>query len=177
MVKIYTKTGDKGKTSLFGGRRVSKNNLIIEVLGEIDELNSAIGVALAELSIKYKVLSINKELIEIQKDLFEIGALIANPSSASKNLPGRISTLEKMIDELTKELPELSNFILPGGNRAGSILHFARSVCRRAERKAVALSEKEKVDQNILSYFNRLSDLIFVFARFINYKEKEIIIG
>ena len=173
-MSIYTRTGDRGKTSLYQGKRVSKASLRVEAYGSIDELNSAIGVELAQVSsIKYQVLSIKKELIRIQSDLFEIGANLANPSSKVSNLEKRVQEFENIIDDLTKKLPQLSNFILPGGGEAGSMLHFSRTVARRAERRIVELSEKENVQGSIIIYMNRLSDLLFMMARFINYKEKK----
>ncbi|MBI1982528.1 MAG: cob(I)yrinic acid a,c-diamide adenosyltransferase [Candidatus Levybacteria bacterium] len=169
-MSIYTRTGDKGKTSLFSGQRVSKADLRVETYGAIDELNSVIGVV---LSSKYKVLSIERELIKIQKDLFEIGSQLANPSAEKvQGLGKRVKEFEKMIDEMTEKLPPLQNFILPGGGGTGSALHFARTACRRAERRVVALSEKEKVSLDIIVYLNRLSDLLFTMARFVNHKEK-----
>ena len=177
-MKIYTKTGDKGKTSLFGGQRVSKADLRVEAYGTIDELNSIIGVVIAQSQISklrsqnYN-LKLKTELQKIQNDLLDIGSTLANPASESiRDLEKRVEEFEKLIDELTEKLPELRNFILPGGGKSGSLLHFARCVSRRAERKIVELSEKEKVDENILKYLNRLSDLLFTMARFINYKEK-----
>ncbi len=167
-MSVYTKTGDKGKTSLYGGKRVSKTNLRIEAIGNIDELNSTLGVVLSSLKEK----NLKDELSRIQSDLFGIGALLANPSSSSK-LDKRGVEFEKIIDGLDKKLPELNNFILPGGGEAGSHLHLARTVARRAERRIVQLSEKENVQAEILIYMNRLSDLLFMFARFINYKEKK----
>lgn len=166
MVKIYTKTGDKGETSLYGGKRVSKASLRVEAYGTVDELNSAIGVAIAERS------NIKKELIQIQSDLLEIGSVLASPKVASmKGLGKRVEQFEKMIDEMTEELSELRNFILPGGGIVGSRLHFVRTLARRAERRIVELSKKENVDREILIYFNRLSDLLFTMARFVNLKE------
>ncbi|OGH33909.1 MAG: ATP:cob(I)alamin adenosyltransferase [Candidatus Levybacteria bacterium RIFCSPHIGHO2_02_FULL_42_12] len=171
-VKIYTKTGDKGETSLFGGQRVSKSDVRVESYGTIDELNSAIGIVLSVTNNKQK--TIRKELIKIQNDLFEIGSALANPTSKSiRDLEKRVGEFEKLIDELTSSVPPLQNFILPGGGRGGSLLHFARTVCRRAERWTVALSKKEKVDTNILIYLNRLSDLLFTMARYVNWKEKK----
>ncbi len=183
MLKIYTKTGDKGETSLFGGKRVSKSSLRIEAIGLVDELNSAIGVAIAEIqNSKFKIQNykskVKSELENIQQDLFEIGSLLANLGIKNqefriKNLERRVNSFERTIDELTEKLPELRNFILPGGGRAGSLLHLARSVCRRAERRIVQLAKKESVEPLILQYFNRLSDLLFTMARFVNYQEKK----
>jgi cob(I)alamin adenosyltransferase len=165
---IYTRTGDKGETSLFSGVKVSKADLRIEVYGTIDELSSAIGVV---LSIKYLVSSIEKELIKIQKDLLDIGSTLANPKTKSLNdLEKRAGEFEKLIDEMTEELPPLKNFILPGGGKAGAMLHLSRAICRRAERRIVVLNNK---DGSIIIYFNRLSDLLFTMARFANFKEKK----
>ena len=169
---IYTRTGDKGKTSLFNGQRVSKDDLRVDTYGTIDELNSAIGVV---LSIKYQVLSIKKELIKIQNDLLEIGSALANPQGEA--LQGealqRVREFEDFIDKMTAQMPKLSNFILPGGGKLGAFLHLARAISRRAERKIVALNNKEKIDNNIIIYVNRLSDLLFTMARFANFKEKK----
>ena len=182
-LKIYTKTGDKGETSLFGGKRVSKSSLRIEAIGLVDELNSVIGVAIAEIqNSKFKIqkfkLKIKSELEKVQHDLFEIGSSLANPSTKpytlnARRLKERVAEFEKLIDQLTAELPELRNFILPGGGETGSQLHLARSICRGAERRIVALAKKEPVEPSILQYFNRLSDLLFTMARFVNHKEKK----
>ncbi len=170
-LKIYTKTGDKGETSLFGGKRVSKSSIRVEAYGAVDELNSIIGVVLSELRSKNQEL--RKELVKVQNDLFDIGSSLANPKSSSPlYLKQRTQDQEKLIDRLTSKLPELRNFILPGGGKAGSQLHFARTICRRAERRIVELSKKEHVHPEILMYFNRLSDLLFTLARYINYREK-----
>ena len=169
---IYTRTGDRGKTSLFDGQRVSKASLRVEAYGTVDELNSIIGVIIAEKS------KINKELIKIQNDLFDIGSSLANPTSKTLGYLGnRVKEFEKSIDEMTNDLPALSNFILPGGGKTGATLHFARTISRRTERKIVTLSEKEPIDKNIIMYLNRLSDLLFTMARFVNFgeKNKEII--
>ena len=172
MGKIYTRTGDKGKTSLFGGKRVPKSDLRVEILGTIDELNSMIGVAIAEVqsySLKLKV-----ELIKIQNDLLDVGSALASPQGvALRSLKKRVKEFEDFIDEMTAQMPKLSNFILPGGGKAGAMLHLARAVCRRAERKIVELNNKEKIDNNVIIYFNRLSDLLFTMARFANFKEKK----
>lgn len=176
-MKIYTRTGDKGTTSLFGGTRVSKSSLRVEAYGTVDELNSVIGVVIAE-SQNYNS-KVKSELERIQYDLFDIGAGLASPGiknqeSRIKNLEKRVVEFEKFIDEMTKELPELRNFILSGGGKAGSLLHVARTVCRRAERRIVALAKKEHVARDVLIYFNRLSDLVFTMARYINMKEKKV---
>ncbi len=167
---IYTRTGDKGKTSLFDGKRVLKSDKKVETYGTIDELNSAIGAASAFI----KVRTINKELEEIQNDLLEIGSSLA----VSRTLPvdqlsKRPVEIEKLIDKLTKQLPPLNQFILPGGGKGGSLLHVARTIARRAERRVVGLSKTEEVDEVIIVYLNRLSDLLFTMARFVNHKERQ----
>ena len=168
---IYTRTGDKGKTSLMSGQRVSKADLRVEAYGTIDELNSAIGVV---LSSKYLVLSIKKELIKIQNDLLEIGSLLANPQGeALRSLQKRVKEFEEFIDKMTEQMPPLKNFILPGGGKAGAFLHLARAISRRAERRIVELNNKQKIDNNIIIYVNRLSDLLFTMSRFANFKEKK----
>lgn len=167
---IYTRTGDKGKTSLLNGKRVLKDSLRIEALGAVDELNSTIGVV---LSSRCQVLSIKRELIKIQEDLLGIGSALASLQGvALRSLQKRVKEFENFIDQMTEQLPKLSNFILPGGGRTGAMLHLARAVCRRAERRVVALNNKEKINNNIIIYFNRLSDLFFTMARFVNFKEK-----
>ncbi len=161
-MKIYTRTGDKGETSLFGGTRIAKNDLRIEAYGTIDELNSFIGVARASWSSS----PIDSELQQVQSDLFDIGAYLAAPDS--DRFPGvpasRIDDIEHAIDRMEAELKPLSTFILPGGSLAASHLHVARTVCRRAERLIVALEDKSTT----LAYLNRLADYLFVAARFAN---------
>jgi cob(I)alamin adenosyltransferase len=162
--KIYTKTGDKGTTSLFGGARVSKAHIRIESYGTIDELNSYLGLVRDVAGESYKDL-----LKSIQDRLFVIGSNLA--SDPSKDLPvpdiqeSDIEVLEKEIDRMNESLPELKHFILPGGHTNISFCHIARTVCRRAERLVVLLSEQEKVDPILIRYLNRLSDFLFVFAR------------
>jgi cob(I)alamin adenosyltransferase len=173
LMPIYTKFGDKGKTSLFGGKTVSKNNIRVEAYGNLDELNSFLGVVLSQVKDK----KIKSELLRIQNDLFEIGACLASPDSKTyselgKKLKERVLIFEKTIDVLTQKLPKLNNFILPSG-RTGALLHYARTVSRRAERRTVALAEKEEVIDEVLVYLNRLSDLLFTFARAINFTEKQ----
>jgi len=171
-MSIYTRFGDKGKTSLYGGKTVSKGSLRIDAYGSLDELNSAIGVVLSGI----KEPGIKKELLLIQNDLFAIGASLASSIENKKleeYLKKRVKDFEKQIDSFSKKLPELMNFILPGGGKVGSSLHLARTVCRRSERRVVELSEKEDINKETLIYINRLSDLLFTFARFINYKDKK----
>ena len=168
-MKIYTKTGDKGTTSLISGRRVSKANLRIESYGTVDELNSYIGMLRDQ-----KELSHRKEiLIEIQDRLFTIGSLLASDPKKISHIPlpqideTDITTLEVEIDVMNEELPPMTHFILPGGHQAVSFCHLARTVCRRAERRCIELhtSENEQIDEIIIRYMNRLSDYIFVLAR------------
>jgi len=161
-VKIYTRGGDSGETSLFGGDRVAKNDPRIEAYGTVDELNSFIGLARATWASS----PIDVQLGAIQADLFEIGAQLAAPGS--DRFPGvqrrRIDELEQAIDSMQAELPALTSFILPGGSLAAAQLHVARTVCRRAERLIVSLGEAKTT----IAYLNRLSDYLFVAARFAN---------
>jgi cob(I)alamin adenosyltransferase len=160
-MKIYTRTGDAGATSLFGGARVAKNDPRIEAYGTVDELNSFIGVARAAWSES----PIDAELHLVQSDLFDIGAKLASPGKPLADVKdSRIEALERGIDEMESELTPLKTFILPGGTPAAAHLHVARTVCRRAERLVVALHE----DGATLRYLNRLSDYLFVAARFAN---------
>ncbi len=181
-MKIYTKTGDKGKTSLFGGTRVPKYNERIEAYGTIDELNSHIGLIRDQ-----KIDSHTKDvLIKIQNELFTLGAVLATPKEKEKlkngqdrlNIPkvtdNDIQYLEKEIDLMNETLPAMTNFVLPGGHPTVSFCHIARCVCRRAERICVALSEKEEIDEIVLKYLNRLSDYLFVLARKLTIDNKAI---
>jgi cob(I)alamin adenosyltransferase len=165
-VKIYTRTGDLGQTSLFGGTRVAKNDARIESYGTIDELNSFLGVARAVWSES----PIDAVLHQAQMDLFEIGAHLASPGTS--RFPGvdpqRITDLERAIDSMESELEPLRTFILPGGAPAAAHLHVARTVCRRAERLVVALGDDSPATQSTIAYLNRLSDYLFVAARFAN---------
>jgi len=171
---IYTRTGDKGKTSLMGGKRVLKSDARVEAYGTVDELNSAIGVCLSELTTDNKQLTtVKRELEKIQNDLLDIGSALATPEGAPlAHLVNRPKDFEKLIDRMTEKLPRLTQFILPGGGKAGSHLHLARTICRRAERRVVALLETAEIDQAILIYLNRLSDLLFTSSRFVNHTEK-----
>jgi len=172
-VKIYTKTGDKGTTSLFSSRRVDKNSARIAAYGEVDELNSLIGTILADFE---GVRPLKKKLSRIQSELFVLGADLATPADVKTRVPRitkrYITRLEEEIDSWSDKLLKLRNFILPGGNNVGSKLHLARSVARRAERSVVTLDQTEKINQNVLIYINRLSDWFFVAARYANMLEK-----
>jgi cob(I)alamin adenosyltransferase len=173
-MKIYTKTGDAGETSLFGGGRVSKDALRVTAYGEVDELNAAIGLALATAPI-----DLEDALLEtIQRDLFAVGGQLASPAperstaAAQKTVlrPDRLTELEQAIDRIDEELSPLRAFILPGGSPKAAHLHQARTVCRRAERAIVTLHQTDRVPAEILSYINRLSDLLFMLARLANHR-------
>lgn len=170
-IKIYTKTGDGGKTSLLGGR-VYKNNIRVEVYGTIDELNAFVGKAVTELDVS-KFQDIIDDLQKIQHHLFDCGGDLANIMKERKyKLPqSAVLELEKRIDELTEETPPLKKFILPGGTSAAATLHIARTVARRAERLLVTLKqETEDVPESIQQYLNRLSDYFFIAARAVNFR-------
>lgn len=169
--KIYTKGGDGGSSSLFTGERRSKADAIFEALGTIDELSSHLGLAMSHANPKFAYID---QLQRIQCILQDVGSLVATPHSSSReahrvkvSFNSRHTTeLEEWIDEYTKELPPLQNFILPGGSVTSSALHVARSVCRRAERKLLPLLEQNELDKEAQIYLNRLSDFLFVLARF-----------
>jgi len=163
---IYTKTGDTGSTSLFGGKRVLKCEELVHVYGSIDELNSWIGKVASDIDAP----DVKTFLSSVQSDLFTIGSHLAGWDADLKDLPHRVKEMEERIDILDDKLPKLTNFILPGGSKLASDIHLARAVCRRVERQTVALGQKEKVDAKILIYLNRLSDLCFIVARFINHE-------
>ncbi|MDQ7027179.1 MAG: cob(I)yrinic acid a,c-diamide adenosyltransferase [Anaerolineae bacterium] len=168
-MKIYTKTGDDGTTSLFSGGRVGKNHLRVESYGTVDELNSHIGVIRAHKP----SIPTEKELINIQEHLFRLGADLATPMDAKAEWLIRITAkevewLEYRIDQFSAHLAPLKNFILPGGSVVGANLHVARTVCRRAERLVVALADNEAVNEQALIYLNRLSDWLFTAARYEN---------
>lgn len=167
-VKIYTRTGDSGQTSLYGGKRVLKSDQRVHTYGSVDELNSVLGMLVGEVSDK----KVREFVVSIQKDLFTIGATLAGSNQDLFPLEEKIVEMEEFIDTLDRELPELKHFILPGGGKAGSIAHLARSVARRAEREIVRLHKIEEVDSRIIRYFNRLSDLLFEIGRYMNYSEK-----
>lgn len=172
-MKIYTKTGDQGQTGLFGGARVSKASLRVEAYGEIDELNSVLGLVRAEPSFDDAIAAL---LEAVQCQLFNLGAELATApdSKASLGIPlvsdEEIGALEQAIDQAETELAPLKTFVLPGGSRAAATLHLARTVCRRAERKLVLLNETDALRPESLRYLNRLSDALFVFARLANHR-------
>jgi cob(I)alamin adenosyltransferase len=173
MAKIYTKTGDKGSTSLVAGTRLSKAHIRIEAYGSVDELNAQIGL-LADVGKNDKW---NVVLNKIQNELFVLGSQLANDDEEmKKHLPSQspdlIKLLENEIDDYTKILPELKHFILPGGSIAVSQAHVARTVCRRAEREVIKLSESENIDSQIIVFLNRLSDYLFVLSRFIAFENQ-----
>ena len=171
-MKIYTKTGDLGETSLLGGARVPKDHLRVAAYGDVDETNAALGAvrALAEEALE-------RVLLGVQKDLFAIGAQLADPTHkvAAKRAKAAVTAahvrrLERAIDAREEKLPPLRSFVMPGGTPAAALLHQARTVCRRAERSVVTLAREADVDRRIIVYLNRLSDLLFVLARFENHR-------
>ncbi len=174
-MKIYTKTGDEGDTGLLGGTRVGKDHIRVAAYGDIDEVNALLGVVRAHAEEAQAPL--RRLLHAVQRDLFALGAQLADPTArvgARKKkaavTPAHVRRLERAIDAREKELPTLTAFILPGGSETGALLHFARTVCRRAERSVVALGRQEPVDPLVVVYLNRLSDLLFVLARFENHR-------
>ena len=166
--KVYTRTGDQGQTSLVGGERVSKASLRVDAYGDVDELNSVIGVARCRVDDK----EIDEVLGLIQNDLFTLGADLASPSEIEvpRISESFVKKLEDLADRFLSELEPLKEFILPGGSDGGAVLHFARTVARRSERRVVGLSESEEVNPEAVVYLNRLSDLLFILARVINHR-------
>jgi cob(I)alamin adenosyltransferase len=173
-VKIYTRTGDSGETALFGGGRVSKDHPRTSAYGDVDELNSAIGVARTTAPAE-----LFDELLDgVQRDLFAIGGRLATPEpeKVAKAIakavlpPERVESFERVMDDAEGELPPLRAFVLPGGTPKAAALHLARTVCRRAERSAVRLAREEDAPAEILVYLNRLSDLLFTLARLANHR-------
>lgn len=162
--------GDKGTTFLFGGKKVSKDDCQVQAYGDVDELNSYIGLIRSVNNYK----EIDPVLEKIQEDLFVLGSQLAS-SAENSRLPqltkDNVKFLEENIQKFESDLPELKNFILPTGTQTGSLLHVARAVCRRAERSMVALSKEKKFSENLIPYANRLSDLLFALARWVNKKE------
>ncbi|GIX46304.1 MAG: ATP--cob(I)alamin adenosyltransferase [Candidatus Tectimicrobiota bacterium] len=173
MARIYTRTGDSGETGLFDGTRVPKDAPRVEAYGEVDELNAVLGLALAFIRDDEELRAC---LLAVQRDLFVIGAHLADPSARVEAKRGekasldaeKVAQLERWIDQFEAQLPPLRQFILPGGSKGGATLHLARTVCRRAERRIVALSRQVAVPPVVIMYMNRLSDLLFVAARLEN---------
>lgn len=180
-MKIYTKTGDKGQTALYGGGRIDKDALRIKVIGNVDELNSILGISLSSVyraqAAHGKINSIPALILREQSNMLRLGADFATPLDARDNfqtkvhrmVDGDIMILEKEIDEWDAQLAKLTQFILPGGSEASAFIHHARSVCRRCEREAVALAKSENLNEHALRYLNRLSDWLFQLARYVNY--------
>ena len=171
--KLYTRTGDRGDTALFGGRRVPKDHPRVEAYGTVDELNAALGVAAAAIRQRKLVATIQT----IQNELFNVGAeLASDPTGRGRKQkdtivrldPAKVEWLEALIDEYDARVPTLRTFILPAGSSAAAALHLARTVCRRAERTVVTLARDEPVSPAIIVYLNRLCDLLFVLARYLN---------
>lgn len=167
LTKIYTRTGDGGTTGLVDGSRVAKDAAVMQAIGDVDEANSALGVAIAALGDHPDT----KTLLTIQNDLFDLGADLATPPSidgALRIVPEQVTALETAIDRANAGLSPLTSFILPGGSAAAAALHLARAIVRRAERSAVAASHDAALNLHLLAYLNRLSDFLFVFARLVN---------
>lgn len=170
-MKIYTKFGDSGETALYGGTRIGKDDSRIEAIGTVDELNAYIGYARTLIDDT----DLSDLMARIQNHLFAVGADLATPATHTKASEFRISSdftveMETAIDTLSEELPPLTNFILPGGCAAGAILHIARVVCRRSERRVVRLAREVNINSEIIRSLNRLSDLLFVLARTVNFR-------
>ena len=175
-MKIYTKTGDKGETGLFDGTRVPKHDPRVEAYGDVDELNALLGTVRAFLNDR----EIGEVLASVQRDLFAVGAQLADPKFGQRNRKekvelseAQVKALEEAIDRCETELPPLKHFILPGGSHAGALLHLGRTVCRRAERRIVALKDQGiSIPAILLVYINRLSDLLFILARVVNHRQE-----
>ncbi len=161
--KITTRTGDSGETGLGDGSRVAKNSLRIAALGDVDELNSCIGLLLAE----DLPAAVSEALVGVQHDLFDLGGEVCIPGRVSIS-NAQVSGLEDLVEQFNRDLPPLKEFILPGGTRAAGLAHMARTICRRAERAIVALGAAETVSEASRIYLNRLSDLMFVLGRVVN---------
>lgn len=172
-MKIYTRTGDDGTTDLFGGERTSKAHPRIAAYGTVDELNSWLGLARTHLPPEET--NLERLLVQLQSMLFEIGADLATPLDSHVRTvriePIHVETLEQEIDRLEAQLPPLKTFILPGGTPAAAMLHVARTICRRAERLVVEVLQQEAINPEVLRFLNRLSDLLFVMARWINHRQ------
>tara|TARA_B100000900_G_scaffold297151_1_gene255694 strand:+ start:699 stop:1235 length:537 start_codon:yes stop_codon:yes gene_type:complete len=172
-MKIYTKKGDSGHTSLIDGRTVNKHNLSVDTYGTVDELNSFVGL----LKDYIKDETLKDILNNIQSKLFSIGSILASGKNQHilekvKIEKKDVEYIESHIDSMNNELPELKNFIIPGGHKISSYSHVCRSICRRAERRISELNKEQSVDPNVLSYINRLSDFFFVLSRYLMYSDK-----
>lgn len=172
-MKIYTRTGDTGTTALFGGDRVAKSHPRIEAYGTVDETNSIIGLVRAHLGQHSGNKQLNATLARVQNELFVLGADLATPQSSRATVPriesAHVEQLETDIDAYVADLPPLEHFILPGGVPAAATLHLARTVCRRAERLTVEAAKEEQLGKQTIMYLNRLSDLLFILARWANF--------
>jgi len=166
-MKIYTKTGDKGQTALFGGTRVGKDNIQIEAYGTVDELNAHLGFLISQIQEE----DLLKVLMPIQSILFDLGSHLASDGKADEYLPELddklVLVLENEIDRHAQALPELKNFVMPGGNQRIAASHICRTVCRRAERRVITLSDHKNIPQIIIIYLNRLSDYFFSLSRYL----------
>jgi cob(I)alamin adenosyltransferase len=168
--RVYTRTGDKGKTGLVGGKRVPKDHPRIEAYGTVDELNAAVGMARIALGRSGAREALDGILARVQNELFDLGAELATPDASRRaRSPAiherHVAALEREMDALNEGLPELRSFVLPGGGEASALLHVARTVCRRAERRALTLAKRSRVGPQVIPYLNRLSDALFVFSR------------
>jgi cob(I)alamin adenosyltransferase len=178
IIKVYTRTGDKGETGLAGGHRVSKKSLRIISLGILDELNANIGLVIAMMQVKKNLQELLTKFIAKQHEIFNLGAQLAVlPEDRRECTPivnsKTIKILEQEIDTMNTVLPILNSFVLPGGSEISAMIHIARSVCRRAEISLVDLMQSSELEPEILSYINRLSDWLFVVARYVNFKLNE----
>ncbi len=171
-MKIYTKTGDAGTTGLFGGDRISKDDMRIEAYGTVDELNAQIGVLRSVMATMEQVKIHDAFLNEVQKELFVIGSELASKDPSALQLKSitdkHIESIESQIDDMQAELELLKTFILPGGHASAAASHVCRTVCRRAERRVVTLAEHEPISADVVKYLNRLSDYFFVLSRMLN---------
>ncbi|MGX7204069.1 cob(I)yrinic acid a,c-diamide adenosyltransferase [Enterococcus pingfangensis] len=175
-MKVYTRSGDKGKTSAIGRPRLMKNSPRIDAYGEVDELNSLIGLIISQEELKQETFTkLSNELIEIQHLLFDVGTDLANIDG---DLPLRITAdptkwLEQQIDDYVEKTPTIEKFVLPGGSSLASWLHYARAVCRKVERRVVTLLEQEEINTHAYVFINRLSDYLFIVARYVNNQTNE----
>ncbi len=175
MTKIYTKTGDSGETSLLGGKRVKKSCLEMEAIGEVDELNAYLGILIEEIEDDME--DVKKNLTKIQHKLFVIGSELAAVQTKLIETPkitkDDVKNLEDWVDQMQSELPELTNFILPGGSEESALAYYARAICRRAERRVIGMKDNyDEINPALPQYLNRLSDLLFVLARWMNKQNK-----